>query len=308
MHMSNRHNSDYYTILLIPHFTQIFLFVADMIRRLFNSVLESALQNPSEGMIYPHPFSKRETLQFGWLPTMAPCFPVMSSNIKILTEPKQFYDTILQHCRSATQRITLVSLYLGAGDLEKQLINALIANKGFQNKQLSINVLLDYTRGSRDKTNSRTALQPLLQQNEENCTVSLYHTPVLRGLLKKYMPNRWNEIIGLQHMKLYIFDDTLIISGANLSSDYFTNRQDRYFLIKDKKLTDFYCRLIDRVQSFSLKMDKNNKISFSHNWKCSPYEGSKQNFIEKAGDLVEQYLQSCKDEQNMHTVKDCGKF
>ena len=28
-----------------------------------------------------------------------------------------------------------------------------------------------------------------------------------------------------------MFDDSLIISGANLSGDYFTNRQDRYLLI-----------------------------------------------------------------------------
>ena len=32
-------------------------------------------------------------------------------------------------------------------------------------------------------------------------------------------------IIGLQHCKIYIFDDSVIISGANLSHDYFTNRQ-----------------------------------------------------------------------------------
>ncbi|KAL1497729.1 hypothetical protein ABEB36_008637 [Hypothenemus hampei] len=268
-----------------------------MIRRLFNSVVETVLQSPPESPVLPQCFVKEDT-NFGWLSNLSPCFPVCSTNIKILTEPKQFYDTILHHCKNSCYRIILVSLYLGTGDLEKQLVNALMTNEQFQKKSLRINVLLDYTRGSRNEHNSRTVLQPLLQQNDKNCSIFLYHTPVLRGLLKKFMPNRYNELIGLQHMKLYIFDDTLIISGANLSNDYFTNRQDRYFLIKDKKLTDFYCGLVDKVQSFSFKIDKNNSLSFASTWKCSPYKGSKQEFIEKAKNIIETYLNDFKEEQN----------
>lgn len=257
-----------------------------MIRRIVNSVVEGCLQTPSESYIYPHPFTKSDTLSFSWLTNVSPCFPVNAKNIQIISEPKQFYDTILHYCSTASQRITLVSLYIGIGELEKNLINALKENKYFGNNNLKINILLDYTRGSRDRENSRTVLQPLLQQNESNCTVSLYHTPFLRGLLKKYLPNRFNEIVGLQHMKLYVFDDTLVISGANLSNDYFTNRQDRYFIIKDKKLTDFYCGLVRKVESFSLRMDKHNKINLSNNWQYSPYDGNKRKFIEKAGDLM----------------------
>ena len=66
---------------------------------------------------------------------------------------------------------------------------------------------------------------------QNTCTVSLFHTPKLRGIYKKTIPDKYNELIGLQHCKLFVFDDSVIISGANLSSDYFTNRQDRYILI-----------------------------------------------------------------------------
>lgn len=79
---------------------------------------------------------------------------------------------------------------------------------------LKVNILLDYMRGSRGHKNSRKMLQPLLKQQwADNIKVHLYHTPKLRGLLKKFIPNRFNELIGLQHMKVYIFDDSLIISG-----------------------------------------------------------------------------------------------
>lgn len=39
------------------------------------------------------------------------------------------------------------------------------------------------------------------------------------------LPPRVNEIVGVSHVKAYIFDDVLLVSGANLSSDYFTRRQ-----------------------------------------------------------------------------------
>ena len=32
------------------------------------------------------------------------------------------------------------------------------------------------------------------------------------------------SFVGLQHCKLYVFDNSVLISGANLSQDYFTNR------------------------------------------------------------------------------------
>lgn len=69
-------------------------------------------------------------------------------------------------------------------------------------------------RGSRGVQNSRKMLEPLLKGKYAHCSeVFLYHTPKLRGLLKVIMPDRYNEVIGLQHMKLYMIDDTLIISG-----------------------------------------------------------------------------------------------
>lgn len=61
--------------------------------------------------------------------------------------------------------------------------------------------------------NSCTMLYPLKQKFGDQVDISLFHTPLLRGLLKSVLPGRWNEILGVQHMKLYIFDDTIVISG-----------------------------------------------------------------------------------------------
>lgn len=57
-------------------------------------------------------------------------------------------------------------------------------------------------------------LLPLLQRFPEQMRVSLYHTPDLRGLLRLLVPDRFNETIGVQHIKAYLFDNSLIISGC----------------------------------------------------------------------------------------------
>ena len=56
-------------------------------------------------------------------------------------------------------------------------------------------------------------LLPLLQRFTSQMRVSLYHTPDLRGLLRRLVPQRFNETIGVQHIKVYLFDDSIIISG-----------------------------------------------------------------------------------------------
>ena len=53
-------------------------------------------------------------------------------------------------------------------------------------------------------------------------------------------------------MKSYVFDDNVLISGANLNRDYFEDRQDRYILFKDSpKLAEYYQTLTESVGRFS---------------------------------------------------------
>ncbi len=40
--------------------------------------------------------------------------------------------------------------------------------------------------------------------------------------------------MGTFHTKIYIFDNSVLISGANLSEEYFVSRKDRYLLINDE--------------------------------------------------------------------------
>lgn len=176
-------------------------------------------------------------------------------------------------------------MYLGTGSHEKELVKAVESVlKKNSDSNFKVRILLDATRGSRgSKNNSRTMLLPLVQTFSQQCSVHFYHTPALRGLLKKILPERWNEVVGLQHMKIYIFDDSLLISGANLSHDYFTNRQDRYLVVEDcKDLVDFFDELVETVCQFSFQLSGENNLNLNSNFPHHPYESDRLKFTAEA--------------------------
>lgn len=55
-------------------------------------------------------------------------------------------------------------------------------------------------------------------------------------------------------MKLYGIDDEIIMSGANLSDDYFTNRQDRYHVFKSAQITAYFSKLHHTVCGLSYRV------------------------------------------------------
>lgn len=79
-----------------------------------------------------------------------------------------------------------------------------------KNPGIRIGILLDYLRGTRGGDSSSASL---LKKIADDAEVYFYHTPELRGLLKSVLGERNNEVVGLQHMKFYIFDDSILISG-----------------------------------------------------------------------------------------------
>lgn len=286
-----------------------------MIRRLLSTFIElpnvNALNNQAEFLqqsnfsrSHRNIFRDPQLAYLNWLTQDAPCFPVDGNKISVISEPKDFYNTVLEKAGSAKFRILLASLYLGIGELENDLIKSIERNVK-DNVSLQVNILLDYTRGTRGKVNSKTMLMPLIQRSK-NCNLSLYHTPVLRGITKKLAPARWNELLGIQHMKVYLFDDTVIISGANLSNDYFTNRQDRYVMVEDKNLSDFFCDLVGKVQEFSLKVDTNGDVKLHESWKLLPYESPHRDFADEAKKRMQNFFNSAYEKQRSIAEENTG--
>lgn len=175
----------------------------------------------------------------------APHFTVPASHIQPLSTPSQFYDTLLKGCSSAQSRISLASLYVGTGHLEQQLVQCIADSAAARGPAMQVAIQMDYNRCLRDLSRGKAGFQgysssaqlllELLRRDlhcaRVDCGLTLL--PQHRGLLGKLLGQRWVEGLGVFHLKAYAWDNTVLLSGANLSSDYFTNRQDRYVLIEE---------------------------------------------------------------------------
>ena len=115
---------------------------------------------------------------------------------------------------------------------------------------------------------------------------------LFQGLKKKLLPAKFNETIGLQHCKLYVFDNSVLISGANLSTDYFTNRQDRYVLIEDCEPLATFCEsLVQKIGEFSLQLKTDGNFIVPENWNGGhPFEGDYKKFVSCAKESLQNWL------------------
>ncbi|KAL8782524.1 MAG: hypothetical protein Q9213_005289, partial [Squamulea squamosa] len=194
------------------------------------------------------------------LDQIAPRIDINADQIEVLEGPKEFYETLKQKIRSAKTRIYLSTLYIGKA--EHELIST-IHEALTKSPNLKVSILTDALRGTRENPEPSCAslLASLLMDFPDRVEVRMYHTPNLTGLRKRFIPKRINEGWGLQHIKLYGIDDEVILSGANLSSDYFTNRQDRYHVFSSKRVTNYFARIHNAVCSISFLLESGTSSS-----------------------------------------------
>lgn len=214
--------------------------------------------------------------------------------ISVLNSPKEFYDTLKERILSAQDRIFIASLYIGK--TQDELIDHL-REALEKNPKLKVHVLVDGLRGTREAPSkcSVTLISRLLEDYHERVDIRLYRTPACVGWKGSILPRRINEGLGLQHMKIYGFDDEIILSGANLSSDYFTNRQDRYYVFRSKPFSDYYYDLHQLISRLSYRVKSStNSQKFSIFW---PHQNlavdpvhDRAKFIKKASTVLSEFL------------------
>ncbi|MCJ1406323.1 CDP-diacylglycerol--glycerol-3-phosphate 3-phosphatidyltransferase [Ptychographa xylographoides] len=188
------------------------------------------------------------------LDRLAPHIDIRADQIRIIESPSDFYETLKRKIQSAKKRIYLSTLYIGKSEHELVLS---IRQALERNPKLKVSILTDALRGTRETPDPSCAslLSPLAADFPDQVELRMYHTPNLTGWRKRMIPKRINEGWGLQHMKLYGVDDEVILSGANLSSDYFTNRQDRYHVFSSKRVSDYFARIHHAMCSVSFILE-----------------------------------------------------
>lgn len=193
-----------------------------------------------------------------------PRFAVDSASVLRIDTPRQFYGLLKTKILQAKSRIFLSTLYVGKEEheLARYLYDALS-----QRPELQVTILMDAMRSTRESpkgVSSASLLVHLAGMFPDQVDIRLYATPLLRpnSAKARMIGKRFNEGFGLQHMKIYGFDDDVIISGANLSRDYFTRRKDRYMMIRRHAfLADYLHSLILLVSRFSYALRYNGDMN-----------------------------------------------
>ena len=183
-----------------------------------------------------------------------PMFRASAKSMVRLQSPRQFYSMLRNHIMKAQHRIFISTLYIGKEERELAMD---LAKALARRPQLQLTILMDAMRATRESPKSASSaslLSHLASMFPDQVDLRLYATPVLRpnSIASRIIGKRFNEGFGLQHMKVYGFDDDVLITGANLSRDYFTCRMDRYLLIREHKpLANYLHALILLVSRFS---------------------------------------------------------
>ncbi|KAL6121288.1 hypothetical protein NUSPORA_01812 [Nucleospora cyclopteri] len=152
------------------------------------------------------------------------------TKIRRLKTCDEFYKYVLQKSQVANE-VYMACLALGSDHKTEELAKVL---------------------KKRIHTEKKTLLMVDKSRNLENPEIlNLFKTHNLLDHLKlidvdtcKYFPRILNECLCVFHSKLFIFDDEILITGANLYYDYYTNRVDRYYIVKDANYARYLCKIV----------------------------------------------------------------
>lgn len=231
--------------------------------------------------------SRKTSTRSSNLSRLFPCSRVLkikSDNVRPILTPSEFYLEVKNQIRSARNQLSISALYIGTGEMEAELIND-IAEACSSSKNLKVQLLFDHSRCLRkvrkselkiknskilsgnqrqEKTKYETAVDlliPLLEAYPNQISLCLFESPLLaNSWWKDLLPSPLNEIVTVLHLKGIVSDGNVLLTGANLSNDYFVDRQDRYVLFENSsKLAIFYHALIFCVSqsSMSVHLSKN---------------------------------------------------
>lgn len=170
---------------------------------------------------------------------------------ELLQSPKQFYEQLRKELSKTKKTITFSALYLGTAEHEEELIQDIRSALSDKTRpDLQVTMIFDHSRAQRGPVSSLSLLLPLVKDFPDRFRVLLYQLPQLRGLWCYFLPLQLREVIGVYHCKFCVADNTVIITGANLSKEYFVSRQDRYWLMENKSKDDASMKINHYLQEF----------------------------------------------------------
>jgi CDP-diacylglycerol--serine O-phosphatidyltransferase len=171
-----------------------------------------------------------------------PKLAIAPTDFETLFSASQFRAEILSLISSATKRIYIAALYLESDEGGKEVFDAIYHAKQ-SNPDLDVQILVDWHRAQRGRIGESDSYSNAQMYTEYSLkyqhSISVYGVPV-----------RGREVFGVLHLKGFVFDDTVLYSGASLN-DIYLNKQDRYRFDRYHKIVSK--ELSDSMVSFIQK-------------------------------------------------------
>lgn len=166
--------------------------------------------------------------------------PQSATDIEFLFDAAAFKQNLIQLIRNAKKRIYITALYWQNDDAGQQIYAELLQAKQ-HNPELDIKILVDWHRAQRNllgAAKSHTNADWYTEQREQNQLDTMFFG----------VPINRREVFGVLHIKGFVFDDTILYSGASINNVYLHHqdkyRYDRYQKIHNKALADSFVNFI----------------------------------------------------------------
>ncbi|MBW3139039.1 CDP-diacylglycerol--serine O-phosphatidyltransferase [Ferrimonas balearica] len=174
------------------------------------------------------------TSKYHWLSGLA-SQSLSPDQVEIITDTRDYHQRLLALIEGATRRIYIAALYLQEDSAGRQVLNALYQAKQ-RRPELDIQIMVDYHRAQRGLIGKG----PQVGNDQFYRDTAAQYPGVNIGIYGVPVKNR--EWAGVLHLKGFVFDDTVVYSGASINDVYLgvgeRYRYDRYHLIQNAELAE----------------------------------------------------------------------
>ncbi|MDY4280758.1 MAG: CDP-diacylglycerol--serine O-phosphatidyltransferase [[Pasteurella] mairii] len=165
------------------------------------------------------------------------CLPLSADQVEFIYCSADFKQRIIQLIRQAQKRIYITALYWQNDEAGQEILAEVYRAKQ-ANPELEVKIFVDWHRAQRNllgaeksATNADWYCEQQAKFADEQATSMFFGVPI-----------NTREVFGVLHIKGFIFDDTLLYSGASINNVYLHQKEkyryDRYHKITNAALAD----------------------------------------------------------------------
>ena len=183
--------------------------------------------------------------------------PLSSNDVEFIYSSKDFHQQLLALINTANKRIYLTALYLQDDEAGREILHAIYQAKQ-KNPNLDVCIFVDFHRaqrgliGEKKSLGNRQLYLDLSEQYEHD--INIYGVAV-----------KQKEFLGVLHLKGFVFDDTLLFSGASINDIYLhvgdKYRCDRFHKFNSSALADSFVDYLNETFINSTLAPRINQIN-----------------------------------------------